>query len=152
VAYNRFPAQDDFDFRSNQNNAINELKICSSSLYAGTWRIGVQNWGFAAQNFSLFSSLIGAAAWRRCGRVLCSRWCAVVNCPGMCSGHGRCNIEGTCTCSAGYASGGAWSVSVRLTMHWRVLQLWRRGLLVRHQQRPGWHHLCRYAENPWWGG
>ena len=59
-AYNRFPSQNDWDYRANLNQATNSFKVCSSSLLAGTWRMGVMNYGFASANFTLSSRLIGA--------------------------------------------------------------------------------------------
>lgn len=87
AAFNRFPNPTDWDYRANLNQQTNSFKVCSSSLLAGTWRIGVMNYGFAEQNFTLTTRLIAT-------------------CPNQCSGHGACNLlTGACACTPGW--GGA---------------------------------------------
>lgn len=77
------PSLDTYMYASARNSFNNTIKVCSSSLMAGQWYVGLYNWGFEALNYTLQSRLIAT-------------------CPNNCAGHGICHHDGTCECNAGY--------------------------------------------------
>lgn len=83
VAFGRDPTVDSFDYYSAVAAVQNQVRICSSSLNAGAYIIGINNIGGGAANFTLTAS-------------------GVANCPHQCSGHGLCNYDGSCHCADGF--------------------------------------------------